>query len=116
MRRLMVGLLAVTLFVHPAHAGGPPAVDTPTEIGSGAACVSRSGTEFELPPGAVCVPPAWWTAADAEHKRRGDAETRLKAENESLRQSLRKRPVRWYYIAGVAAAAFALGATVERLR
>lgn len=71
----------------------------PTTVSDGA------GNSRGLPPG-YFLPDESWNALDLELRRLQEAETRLSAENQSLRESA--TPPRWWWVAvGVAAGAAA---------
>lgn len=65
------------------------------------------GTNLRLPPG-YFLDETSWAKLDAETRRLQERETRLKAENESLRKSARSISFGWYALAG----AFVLGASL----
>jgi hypothetical protein len=67
------------------------------------------GAELRVPPG-YYVPTPTWAALDAEMKRLGDAETRLAAENKSLRASLNEGPGWGTMLIAATAAALGMGA------
>lgn len=69
------------------------------------------GAELRVPPG-YYVPLDAWQALDAEIKRSQTAETRLSAENLSLRKSAESESCPWYLIAGAFALGITLGTTV----
>jgi len=77
-------VLLVALFT-----SGVTFADTPRRLGSAARCTTEAGSEVLLPPG-VHLPEPVWLALDAEMRRLQDAETRLTAENASLKASLDK--------------------------
>lgn len=71
-----------------------------------------SGAELRVPPG-MYVPTPAWLALDAELKRAQDAETRLAAENKSLRTSAAESGPGWgtvWIVAGALAAGIIGGA------
>lgn len=71
----------------------------------GAKCTTTGGVELALPPSYI-VEESVWDRLDAEMRRLQDAETRLGAENESLRKSA-EHP--WAWAASAFAAGIALG-------
>lgn len=71
---------------------------TPSEVHT------QGGTNLTLPPGYFIDEPTF-KEKDGELRRLQEGETRLKAENESLRKSARKSPWDWKIIS----AAFAAG-------
>ncbi len=86
MKRKILVLVAagiVTLLAAPAAAEPLPEVIPVTES---VTLRADSGAELRVPPGFYVPAPAWM-AIDAELKRSQNAETRLQAENQSLRAS-----------------------------
>lgn len=89
--------LAALLVSRPA--GGEP----PKHFHSPAHCDTDGGAHVDLPPG-YFYDEAAKAAADAEMKRLQDTETRLGAENASLRRSASKLPIGWKtLVAGLSA-------------
>jgi hypothetical protein len=81
------------LLVLGAHAAADPAPAPPAmppityyKIDTPAHLTTTGGTDLQLPPGYYLPEPAW-DAMDAEMRRLQDAETRLTAENGSLKAS-----------------------------
>lgn len=74
---------------------------------SDADCVSTKGSHFQLPPGYE-LDEDTWALRDAEYKRRGEAETRLSAENASLKASATS-VLSWPVVVSAVTAAFAVG-------
>jgi hypothetical protein len=66
---------------------GGRAAAKPVRFGSRAQCTTEKGSGLSVPPGAVVLPPEDWSTLDAELRRLQAAETRLKAENSSLKDS-----------------------------
>ena len=87
--------------------------DAPIHITAGATCRTPAGVDLELPPGYYLSEPAW-DALDLEVRRLQDTETRLGAENLSLRASANAWRPGWRSIA--AALAVGLGAGVYLAR
>lgn len=87
--------------------GAPPAhLRTPSR------CATDGGSVLSLPPG-YFLTEATYSALDADLRRLGDAETRLKAENASLRQATVSKPAKTLlWVLGAAAAGFLVGALV----
>lgn len=81
-------------------AGGDPVthLKTPSEVHT------QGGSVLQLPPGYFLDEPTY-KEKDGELRRLQEQETRLKAENESLRKSARKSPWDWRIVS----AAFAAG-------
>lgn len=103
-RRLALALgLVVTLAARDAH-GEPPDDEAIVHLQSPSAVTTDGGTSLRLPPGYFLDESTWHTR-DAEMRRLQELETRLKAENASLRASANKPS--WWIVAGVA-----LGAAV----
>ena len=96
-RRALVA--AVFLWLAPARADGDPAKHFHTP----AHCDTDGGAHVDLPPG-FFYDEAARAALDAEFKRLQDAETRLTAENGSLRRSADPLPIGWKtLVAGLSA-------------
>lgn len=76
-------------------------------LGSPSTVVTDGGTEVRLPEGVYLLGPAEWEKLDAELRRLQEAETRLGAENQSLRESARlpswKLPVSIGVVVGLVA-------------
>lgn len=89
----------------------PPTI--PTRLNSRAHVTTEGGTDLDLPPGWYVVPPDKWSALDLEMRRLQDAETRLTAENESLRGSTGGAGF-LLVVCGALAAGFAAGVLVAR--
>lgn len=79
--------------------------DPPLRILSPSQCKTQAGSDYSIPPGYFLADPDW-LKLDKEVKRLQESETRLKAENKVLADSLPK----WFTVAGAAVAGFALGA------
>jgi hypothetical protein len=65
----------------------PGIATSPIHLLSPATVTTEGGTELALPAGVYILEQPAWFALDAEFKRLQDAETRLDAENASLRAS-----------------------------
>lgn len=108
MRRLAAAVvLAIVLLTSTAAAEPPLRLTVPTTVSDGA------GNSRSLPPGYFLTQDSW-SALDLELRRLQEAETRLTAENESLRDAAGAPPAWWWVAAGVAAAA-GLGFAAGRL-
>lgn len=64
----------------------PEAIDGPARLHGPSTATLDTGTRVRLPAG-YFLPEPYWNALDVEMRRLQDAETRLAAENESLRSS-----------------------------
>lgn len=98
----MRGLLVAAALLAPRPAGGESTfvhVKSPSEVRT------DKGGSARLPPG-YFLDEATWERLDAEVRRLQGVETRIVAENASLRASAREFSFKWYWVAG----AFALGA------
>lgn len=100
---LIAAALAVAI---PRTAGAEP-----LHFVNGGTVTTPRGTVLELPPGYYLADDAF-AALDAELRRAQDAETRLRAENESFRKSARDGGgwAPWALAAGAFAAGIAIGA------
>lgn len=100
--------LIVTLLSSRAAAEPEPPIrlTVPTTVSDGA------GHELGLPPGYFLTEDTWGTL-DTELRRLQEHETRLSAENESLRAST--APPRWWWVAVGVAAGAAVGFVAGRL-
>lgn len=81
----MTRLVIILLLALPISARA----DEPVRLRSAAVCRTDGGSDVTLPPG-VYLPEPSWLALDLEMRRLQDAQTRLKAENISLRKDLDK--------------------------
>ena len=103
---LISALLVVAFVLGPCTARCEPIrLETPSTV------VTDGGSELRLPPG-VFLPEEDYERLDVELRRLQDAETRLGAENESLRESVKGAGWVWWVGAFTAGAAF--GAWVTR--
>jgi hypothetical protein len=116
----MMKILVSLLLVCALCASIRPAVADPiarkVRLKTPATCTTTGGTVVKTPAGTVLAPPPLWAALDVEMKRLQVAEIRLGAENKSLRESLKKRPAPWYYIAGALTLGFAAGFAYKAVR
>ena len=117
MRKIIVAaVVAAGLQIQPPHLSSPavadpvPRVELPAELLEPATVVRDGEPIARLDAGDWLVPGARWNWLDAELRRLQEAETRLEAENESMRDSLRSRQSTWYWVAG----AFATGLAAAR--
>lgn len=88
------------------------AADPPIHLQTSAEVKTDGGSQLRLPPGYFLDEPAW-SALDTELRRLQDAETRLAAENTSLRASARTTtptsPPSWYVVVSTFATGVAVG-------
>ncbi len=106
-----VSALAVSLILLASSAGADPitppsplpdtALDRVLHVKTPFQIISEGGTNIHVPPGYVLNEPQWGSL-DTELRRLQDAETRLSAENDSLRDSAGVGP--WTWIIGAASA------------
>lgn len=104
----LVVALVVTLLAASATAGPlPPPIEVTEEV----TLKADTGEELRVPPGRY-LPEPTWHALDLEMRRLQDAETRLAAENQSLRSSLDEGPGwgTWVTIGLALAAGIGVGA------
>ncbi len=87
-------------------AAAEPALDRPVHMVTPGTLTAESGATMAVPPGYFLTEPLW-NAIDVEVRRLQDVETRLGAENLSLRKSA-DEPRVWPYLTG-AAVGVALG-------
>lgn len=104
---LIVAVVLVLTLVAASAAAEPLRLTVSTTVSDGA------GNERRLPPG-YFLEDGTWSALDAELRRLQEAETRLAAENQSLRKSAGAPPRWWWVVVGVATGATA-GFAVGRL-
>lgn len=112
-RRSILALVVAVCVILPATAAAEPVpqvIEVPVPI----TLKADTGEEMRVPPG-YYVPAPLWTAIDDEMKRLETTETRLTAENKSLRASADEGPgwgtvltVVGAIAAGIAAGAYAL--------
>jgi hypothetical protein len=76
---------------------------------------TQKGSVLTLPPGYFLDEPTW-KDKDAEMRRLQDAETRYKAENDSLRKSAAKQWFDWKVVVAAAAAGFAAGGVIALVK
>lgn len=110
-KRLAV-CVGVLVMLSAARAAADPAPADWTRLRSASEVRTEAGSHVTLPPGYFLPEPAF-ERLDAELRRLQDAETRLKAENESLRASAAWSGPGWGTVAlvlGAAGAGIAAGA------
>lgn len=88
---------------HEPDLAGPVRFRTPSAV------VTEGGASLRLPAGYFLVDPLW-TSWELELRRLQDAETRLAAENESLRRSAEEWQPGWKLLAGAVLTGLAAGA------
>ena len=103
----LVVLLATRVAADPTPAE-PLHLKTPSSV------QTDGGTSLRLPPGYFLEEPVW-NQLDAELKRLQERETRLDAENKSLRASAKEVSFGWYVLGGVAVACFAGGVIYAKM-
>lgn len=101
---VLVGCLCVT---SPALADPPLHLLTPSTV------TTEGGTTLKLPPSYILSEPAW-SSLDVEMKRLQDQETRLKAENGSLRAVVSGWQPGFYTLALAVVSGAALAVYVDR--
>lgn len=97
----------VLLIATPTTSVADPIVP-PTHLASSSAVHTDGGSDLRLPPG-YFLPEPTWSVLVTETKRLQDAETRLKAENNSLRTSVANASPSWYVLATAVASSLAAG-------
>ncbi len=104
MRTLTAVTVAFTIFLFSHAVRADPLPDKPSVFETTATCTTAGGAALTLPPGWWLVPPSDWKDLDAELSRLQVVETRLTAENLSLKTSALERRSRWWFVsAGLAA-------------
>lgn len=100
-----------------ALAAAAPAAADPVllHLPNGAHLTTAAGADLDVPPG-YYVDAGTWDVLDLEVHRLQDAETRLTAENESLRKSAAIAMPRWWALASVLVAGVATGIAIEHYR
>ncbi len=92
LRRIAIAVaLAIALYPRSAGADVPPLIvvpapETPLHLRSSSTAVTDRGSRLRLPPGYFIDEPGW-SKLDLELRRLQDAETRVTAENASLRKA-----------------------------
>lgn len=115
--RIKIAALAAACVVHllTTRAAAEPA-PPPWRFRQPPTITTPRGTVLELPPGYYLAEPTW-SALDAELRRLQERETRLEAENTSLRKSTTERPPGWGTLAlvtGALATGIAVGVYASR--
>jgi hypothetical protein len=110
-RRRACALVAALIVLHVTR----PAGGEPIKVKSPSTLRTDKGSEVRLPPGVFLSQPEY-DELDVEVRRLQDAETRLRAENISLRNSLRDTPSPWIGLVGVALTGITIlvGACISR--
>jgi hypothetical protein len=113
-QRLVAATVAAVIATHllgrSALGDPPPAPDLShyVHLESSSHVTTDGGSTLTLPPGYFFDAPTY-SAVDAEFHRLQDAETRLTAENKSMRASLASWEPGWYVLGGAVLSALALG-------
>jgi hypothetical protein len=92
----------------PAVADPVPKITIPTQLLDPATVTTDAGRSARLDAGDWLVPEGFRDDWDTETRRLQEVETRLEAENESLRESVRDAYPVWYYLAGAFVAGIAI--------
>lgn len=108
MRRLALACGLVVLFASSRAVAEPDARPEVIPVTESVILKADSGAELRVPPG-YYVPTTAWNALDAALKAAQDAETRLKAENTSLREAARDDAPRGWGTVLLVAGALAAG-------
>lgn len=116
MREILVSIVVLVALCSPVSAKPDKSPDIPTRFGSPTTCTTTGGTTLSVPAGWILVPPPYWAALDLEMKRLQVVEIKLTAENKSLKTSLMKRPIPWYYVAGAISLGFTAGYAWKAVR
>ncbi len=109
-------IVATVLFLLSDAAADPVRIDVPTRIKSAATITTDHGSVARLNAGGWLIPGPEWHRIDLEIRRLQTAETRLTAENKSLRNSLDDTSSVWKWIVGAAVLGFAGGVVFEAAR
>lgn len=114
-RRHIVAALAGALVLHAADAAGEPVGpdNPPLHLTTPSHVITQGGSELDLPPG-YFLDDEQWSALDTELRRLQDEETRLGAENQSLRASAHSGAPWWAIGAAVVVGAVAGAYAWER--
>ena len=116
MCRLLVSLVVVFALFASRMTWADPLPTKPSVFKTATVCTTAGGSRLELPAGWWLVPPLNWSALDTELRRLQDAETRLAAENASLKEAARNWRPAWYYIAGALSLGYTGGLTWAWIR
>lgn len=113
-RRLVCAAVvaAITVTGHEVAAEPTPAPDSPIHLRSPSTVTTDGGSTLRLPPSYVLDEPSW-DLMDTEFRRLQDAETRLGAENKSLRDSASQWAPGWRFVLIVAATGVIAGTALE---
>lgn len=104
--RLVAALVVAAALALPARAAAEP--PPPVHLKSGSSVTTDRGSVLRLPPG-YFVTEDGWSKLDVEVRRLQESEVRLKAENESLRDSAESWQPGWKTLAGALVAGISLG-------
>lgn len=116
MRTITLALVLVVALISPVSVINSQPITKPTRVLTPAACQTTGGTKLLAPARTVLAPPPFWDDLDIEMKRLQTTEIRLTAENDSLKASLRKRPIPWYYVAGALSLGFSASLVWKAVR
>jgi len=112
--RVTAAVVVLTLCAASAAAADPAAAPAGAiHVLTSAHLVSDGGTDLRLPPSYILDEPTW-TRLDAEVRRLQDVETRLTAENTTLRASVGGWHPGWKLITSTLAVGLAVGFYVGR--
>jgi len=101
-------LLAASAGVAYGDPSAPSTATEPLHLQSESHIVTKGGSELELPPGYFISEPDF-DKLDTEFRRLQDQETRLEAENKSLKDSTSGWQPGWLTLAGAVVTGLALG-------
>lgn len=105
-------ILIVLVLLWPSPASGDEPVP-PTRLGTDAVITTSGGSTLNVPPGTIVVLPETWEKINAELLRLQEQETRLVAENTSLKKSARESGALWGTVAVLVSGVLA-GLAIER--
>jgi hypothetical protein len=105
-RRIIAALVLIVGLGWPSVAGADPIVFEPgaplnIRLSTGATITTDGGSTVRVPAGAHVVGEPEWQSLDVEMRRLQDAETRLTAQNDSLRNTA--SPPSWWGVLGFGA-------------
>lgn len=111
MHRLVAALVVVGLFLVSPAAADP--ATTPLHLLTSSTVVTDGGSTLKLPPSYVLTEKSW-SALDLEMKRLQDLDTKLTAENGSLRAAVSGWQPGFYTLAVAVVSGMALAVYVDR--
>jgi len=109
-RGIVVGLALICLT---SSAVADPLPSIPAKLPNGGNLTTPGGANLDLPPGWYIVPGDLWKDLDLEMRRLQESETRLSAENKSLKASASER-TGWYWIASAVVVGFGGGIAYQK--